>query len=332
MYDHVLETICDRLVGEPADEKDSSVVFNRVFDAEIINKLAGLTTEDYTRLKVHLSAWMIINPGRIPGMSEKGLERRLDKLVEAANDRLREKLALLTAVSLGECIADCPEKDEDLNVPPGWYLDDNGLYDTDAEGNPKNKICSSRIYISGMTFDKETKKSCLELAIDSHGWNHVSVPASASDRAFINAVKNMGAIVYSDGMCANYIRSFFTFNHKSLQVKESSVDLFQEFVVFYWDNLEMFNGTHQSQWGKVVYPKEQEPALAILPKVLKAFAKEFKISPEQLILTWEKEEHLVADTTGNMYKPVNFMGQTRRMVVLTGDWLSKKGELKVVSA
>ena len=327
-YYDILDMVTGRLIGEPSDD-DKDAAFNRVFDSEVVKKLAYLSSEEYAKFKIQLAAWLITKPGRLP-LGDKAVEKRLDKLVVAARERLKEKLALLDAVSLGECMDDCPAADQGLNIPPGWHLNERGLHNTDDEGGIRDRICSSKLYISGMTFSRESKKSFLELAVDNHGWHYVSVPASATDKALCNAVKNIGVIVYNEKLCAEYLRAFFTLNHQDLQVKEHNLDLFGEFIDFYFDNIEMFNGARPRQWGKLVYPKEQEnPCLAVLPKVLRAFAKQFGVSMEQLLLTWEKEGRIVPDAKGNLLKPVKFQDTAKRMVVLVGPWVSR-ADLKVV--
>ncbi|MGB9804874.1 hypothetical protein, partial [Desulfofundulus sp.] len=143
-----MEELLSEVIGKIRENPGAE--FADVFTPDVVGRLAALTEREYESFKVQLEAYLIMNGLSVPGMTE----RKLDRLVRAAAERMDAERSRLPAVPLLDRCPGAPGG-EGLVVPPGWYLSDEGVFRTDEAGVPSVRVCRSPVYVSARLVDLE---------------------------------------------------------------------------------------------------------------------------------------------------------------------------------
>ncbi|AEG14338.1 hypothetical protein Desku_0731 [Desulfofundulus kuznetsovii DSM 6115] len=303
----------EELLGEVIRKvKDSpGAEFADIFTPDVVSRLAALTEREYESFKVQLEAHLIMSGLSVPGMTEK----KLDRLVQAAAERIDAERSKLPAVLLLEQCPGAPGG-EGLYVPPGWYLSPDGVFRTDEAGVPSVRVCRSPLYVSAKVVDLERKKVFLQVTAHACGrWHSAAVPASLKGKLTAAAVKNMGVLVEHDGMLTEYIAEFLRTNWDGIRVVEAGLDLYAEFAAFVEDNIEKFRGNGGGKWGRFGKEENGRHYVAVVPEVAEKFARRQGTTLEYLLLALEESGKLLAGSRSRL-RPTWFNGRTRRMVVV----------------
>jgi hypothetical protein len=288
---------------------NSEAEFADIFTPDIVNRLAALTEREYESFKVQLEAYLIMNGLSVPGMTEK----KLDRLVQAAAERIDAERSKLPAVLLLEQCPGAPGG-EGLYVPPGWHLSPDGLYRTDEAGVPSVRVCRSPLYVSAKVVDLERKKVFLQVTAYACGrWHSTVVPASLKGKLAAAAVRNMGVLVEHDGMLVEYITDFLRLNWDNIPVVENEPDVYTEFMTFVEENVEEFRDS--GKWGRFGKDREGRGYVAVIPEIAGKFAKRCGTTLEHFLLVLQENGKLLADSRSR-YRTTWFDGRTRRMVVV----------------
>ena len=308
-----MDELLDLVIGKLRESESEEPEFADVFTPEVIDRLAALPETDYEKFKVHLQAYLIINGIKVKNVTE----RRLDLVVKAAADRMTERAHQeMPPTFLSEACPDAPDAHLPLSVPPGWWMDGEGLGRLGRSGERLPAVCTSPVYVGLKVIDRERVKTLFKLAVKADGnWHHVFVSAGAGKKAMVNAVKNAGALVMDGGGLAGFLESFLENNWEVIPVEEKQEALFDEFKSFVCGNLEDIEKTKK---GKVISAKNGQIYVAIAPEVLRRFARSAGADAEQALLAWQKSGYLVADSEGNATKTVSLNGRKRRMYVFKG--------------
>ncbi|RPF49592.1 hypothetical protein EDD75_0410 [Thermodesulfitimonas autotrophica] len=280
--------------------------FAEVFTPEVVDKLAELDEKDYDLFKVQLDAHLILNQIEMEEI------KNLDKLVRAARARLEEKRSKLPLAPVREQLPDAP--DELVFVPPGWLLAPDGVYQTDAEGAPKRRVCTSPFYVSRKRLDPDRRKTYITLTLKVKEWRTTMVPASSPVRKVVAAVAEMGALVLDDKAFSRYWGDLLKTNWDALPVVEADCALYDELMAFVADNMDKIS--EAGPWGKLVDGKDSY--LALKPEIVKKFAGSAGVDYEHLLLSLKKNGLLLSDADSRL-KTVWFGGRARRMVAVMWD-------------
>jgi hypothetical protein len=281
--------------------------FAEVFTPEIIDSLAELNDSEYDVFRVQLDAHLILNQIEMEDI------KNLDKLVRAARARLEEKRSKLPLVPLREQLPDAP--DSALFVPPGWLLTHDGVYQTDAQGVPKLRVCTSPIYVAEKRVDPDRRRTHFLLSVKVGEWRTTAVPASFSGKKAAFAITDMGVLVLDAKAFSRYWDDFLRVNWDTLPVTESDCALYDELVSYVADSLGKISDA--GPWGKLVDGKEGS-YLALKPEVVRRFARTAGVDYEHLLLSLREKGLLLSDG-GSRLKTVWFGGRARRMVAVAWD-------------
>lgn len=302
----------DQILKSVAQGKE----FAEVFTPEVLDRLAELGEKDYDVFRVQLDAHLILNQIEMEGI------KNLDKLVRAARARLEEKRSKLPPVPLKDQLPDAP--DNALFVPPGWLLAPDGVYQTDAEGVPKFRVCTAPVFASQKRLDLDRGKAHLVLSVKVGEWRATAVPSSSRKKA-LSAVADMGALVLDEKAFLRYWDDFLKTNWDALPVAEADCALYDELMAFVADNMDKIS--EAGPWGKLVDGKES-PYLALKPEVVRKFARSAGVDYEHLLLSLKKNGLLLSDADSRL-KTIWFGGRARRMVAVV--WGKQTKEVATVA-
>lgn len=298
--DEIVRRVVERVRELSSGEGAPRPGMAEVFAAEVVRELAALPPGEYEKFKLALEAELLLAGLKVAGLAE----RRLDRLVEAERVRLEEERLREPPAVLSDGCPDGPDA-AGLLVPGGWEVAAGGVVGGGV------RVCAGAVYVAGRLVDPERARAHLRLVVWADGeWRQALVPASASVKALVKAVRDLGVLVEDEEGLASYLKAFLSLNWPRMPVsrvgveEDSLFDAWREYVAERWDDF------LSERLGKVVRSPEGE-LLAVRPEVLERFCRACGASMRQVLSAWRAQGWLAQ---GGM-RPVRFRGGVRRVPV-----------------
>lgn len=308
------DNLVDSVVNILRQKPDAAMP--EVFDPSFIQRLAAMREQEYAEFTVQLEAAIIIG-----GFKPKFSTRQLDKVVMAASRHMIQLRSQMPATPLGTACPNAPHAKLPLVVPGGFWLSPYALgamIDSNTEDSP---ACESPVYISSRVRNQEHGRTLLQMTYYCHEdkeWRNTYVPASASDKALVKAVKDMGVLVTDEKITAEYLRAFKTANWRVLPLLDNlpEEDLFTDFQEYILDHRGLFrDDAGGTAWGKFIQSSNGDTYLAILPNIVRRFVRNRGADLQQTLMVWRVKGHVLPDKAGRTARVVSFQGYSRRMFV-----------------
>jgi hypothetical protein len=315
--DELVTRVVERVRELGAGEGQPRPTMAEVFTAEVVRELAVLPRDEYEKFKLALEAELLLMGLKVTGLTE----RKLDRVVEAERVRIEEERSKEPPALLCEGCPDGPDA-EGLLVPGGWAVAPGGVVGGSV------RVCAGAVYVAGRLVDPERARAYLRVIAWADGeWRQALVPASASVKALVKAVRDLGVLVEDEESLASYLRAFISLNWSQMPVsrvgveEDSLFDAWREYVAERWDDF------LSERLGKVVRA-EEGGLLAVRPEVLERFCRAHGASMRQVLSAWRAQGWLAE---GGL-RPVRFRGGVRRAPVFplvlfaVGDGVGVSGE------
>lgn len=289
-----------------------------IFDPGLIKQLAAMPPQEYGRFRLLLEAAIILG-----GLKPKFSLTQLDKVVKAAAQDIAQQRSQIPAVPLGTACPNAPHTQLPLVVPGDFWISPYGvgiMLGPNAKGNP---ICECPVYLSGRVKNQEYGKTLLQITYycyEDKEWRITYSPASASSKALVKTIKDMGVLVLDDKAMAEYLHAFAVANWRTLPLLSSlpEEDLFTDFQEYILDHRGLFdNDAGGIAWGKHIKNNNTPETyyLAVLPEIVRKFIRSKGADIQQTLMVWRTKGYLLPDKMGKTCRVVSFQGYKRRMFV-----------------